>query len=245
MPYIDRRALLCAIAAGVLATITRAAVAAGSPIGWKIPLGPVTAPVGVLTRVPGEGNRIVLTVDDGVSTAVVAAFAQFAQDSGTRLTFFVNGANPSWAVNTPALRPMVDSGQVQMANHTWSHPNLSRMGLSAVDDQIRRNADFLNNTYGADGTPFFRPPFGVHNADIDRVAADQGYTTITLWSGTVGDSAPETEASLVANAAKAFQPQQIVLTHANMPTITHCYAQLTDLIASRNLQTVTLNDVFG
>jgi peptidoglycan-N-acetylglucosamine deacetylase len=85
----------------------------------------------------------------------------------------------------------------------------------------------------------------VHNADIDRVAADHGYTTIAMWSGDVGDSRPENEASLIANAGRSFQPQQIVLIHANRPTVTHCYAQLTDLIQSRNLQTVTLNDVFG
>ena len=46
-------------------------------------------------------------------------------------------------------------------------------------------------------------------------------------------------------AGKSFQPQQIVITHANLPTITHCYAQLLDIIHSRDLQTVTLNDVFG
>ena len=234
--------MLCAIAAGVLATVTRVPGAGASPARWSIPLGPVAAPAGVLTRVPGEGNRIALTVDDGASTAVVAAFAQFARDSGTRLTFFVNGANPSWSDNAPALRPLVDSGQVQMANHTWSHPNLNRMALSAVDDQIRRNADFLRNTYGTDGTPFFRPPFGAHNADIDRVAADQGYTSITMWSADVGDSAPENESSLVARAGKSFQPGQIVLMHANLPTITHCYGQLLDLIRSRNLQTVTLKE---
>src|ERR1700758_3832013 len=244
MEKMDRRTMLCAIAV-VFLTATSRAVATAAPVRWKIPLGRMPAPSGVLSRLPGDGNQMALTVDDGVSVEVVGAFAQFARDTGTRLTFFVNGANPSWSVNAPALRPMVDSGQVQMANHTWSHPYLNRMKLTAVDDQIRRNADFLRNTYGTDGTPFFRPPYGVHNADIDRVAADHGYTTVTLWSGTVGDSAPENEASLVANAAKSFQPQQIVLTHANLPTITHCYAQLTDLIASRNLQTVTLNDVFG
>jgi peptidoglycan/xylan/chitin deacetylase (PgdA/CDA1 family) len=242
---IDRRTLLWAIAAGVVAAINRAPVSSAEPIRWKIPLGRIPPPAGVLTRLPGDGNQLALTVDDGTSVPVVGAFAQFCRDTGTRLTFFVNGANPSWSVNAPALRPMADAGQVQMANHTWSHPNLSRMKLTAVDDQIRRNADFLRNTYGTDGAPFFRPPFGVHNADIDRVAADQGYTTITLWSGTLGDSAPESEASLVANAAKSFQPQQIVLSHANLPTITHCYAQLNDLIHGRNLQTVTLNDVFG
>ncbi|MBW8712213.1 MAG: polysaccharide deacetylase family protein, partial [Mycobacterium sp.] len=149
------------------------------------------------------------------------------------------------SVNAPALRPMVDSGQVQMANHTWSHPYLNRLNLGAVADQISRNADFLRTTYGMDGTPFFRPPFGVHNADIDRVAADLGYPTITMWSGDVGDSRPENENNLIGNAGKSFQPQQIVITHANLPTITHCYAQLVDIIRSHNLQTVTLNDVFG
>ena len=185
-----------------------------------------------------------LTVDDGASTAVVAAFAQFAQDSGTRLTFFVNGANSSWSVNAPALRPLVDSGQIGMGNHTWSHPRLTRMAPGEVADQIRRNADFLRNTYGSDGTPFFRPPFGAHNADVDRIAADQGYTFITMWSADVGDSAPENENGLVARAANSFQPGQIVLMHANLPTITHCYGQLLDLVHSRNLQTVTLRDVF-
>jgi len=36
-----------------------------------------------------------------------------------------------------------------------------------------------------------------------------------------------------------------VIGHANLPTVTHCYAQLLDIIQSRNLQTVTLNDVFA
>jgi peptidoglycan/xylan/chitin deacetylase (PgdA/CDA1 family) len=244
MQVMDRRTMLCAMTAVFLAAMSRA-VTTAAPVRWKIPLGKLPAPAGVLTRLAGNGNEMALTVDDGVSVPVVGAFAQFARDTGTRLTFFVNGANSSWSVNAPALRPMVDSGQVQMANHTWSHPNLNRMALAAVADQIRRNADFLRNTYGVDGTPFFRPPYGVHNADIDRVAADQGYSTVTLWSGDLLDWQRESEAALLANADKVFAPQQIVLTHANLPTITHCYSQLLDLIRSRNLQTVTLNDVFG
>ena len=251
MQNIDRRTMLCAVAGGVLAALTgapqapEAPEASASPLHVNVPLGPVSPSTAVLTRLPGQGNQVALTVDDGASTAVVAAFAQFARDSGTRLTFFVNGANNSWSVNAPALRPLVDSGQVQMANHTWSHPYLNRMSLGGVADQIRRNADFLRNTYGTDGSPFFRPPYGVHNADIDRIAADQGYTSITMWSGDVGDSSPETEASLMARAAQSFQPDQIVLMHANLPAITRCYGQLLELIHSRGLQTVTLSEVFG
>jgi peptidoglycan/xylan/chitin deacetylase (PgdA/CDA1 family) len=235
--------MLAAIALGVVASVFRVPMAAA--VRLPAAQARVPAPVGVLTRLPGDGNQLALTVDDGVSSPVVAAFAQFCRDTGTRLTFFVNGVNPSWSDNAPALRPLADSGQVQMANHTWSHPYLNRISMSAVHDQIRRNADFLRNTYGGDGAPYFRPPYGVHNADIDRVAADHGYTTVTLWSGDIGDSLPETEANLVACATGSFLPQQIVLAHANLPTITHCYDQLSQLIATRNLQTVTLNDVFN
>jgi len=244
MPNLDRRVLLRAIAVGTLAAAGSAAPAYAAPIR-SAPAARVPAPNGVLTRLPGDGNLLAFIVDDGTSVEVVAAFAQFCRDTGTRITFFVNGVNRSWTVNAPALRPMVDSGQIQLGNHTWSHPNITGLGAAAVADQIRRNADFLANTYGVDGTPFFRPPYGRHTPDTDRVAADLGYHTIAMWSGTVGDSRPITEGDLIAAAAGSFQPQQIVLAHANLPPITHCYAQLVDLIHSRNLQTVTLNDVFS
>jgi peptidoglycan-N-acetylglucosamine deacetylase len=232
---------LTAIAVGTLAAIAGAPDAAAVRI---VSAGRVSAPIGVLTRLPGDGNQLALTVDDGASSSVVAAFTQFCRDTGIRLTFFVNGANRSWTDNAPAIRPMVDSGQIQVANHTWSHPYLNKISLTAVHDQIQHNADFLRGTYGTDGTPFFRPPYGVHNGDIDRVAADLGYTTVTMWSGTIGDSLPETADNLVSAAQRSFTPQQIVLAHANLPTITTCYDRLANLIANRKLQTVTLNDVF-
>jgi peptidoglycan/xylan/chitin deacetylase (PgdA/CDA1 family) len=241
VPTFDRRTVLAAIAVGTLAAITRAPIAEATR---TIPSSRVTPPLGVLTRLPGDGNQLALTVDDGASSAVVGAFTQFCRDTGIRLTFFVNGANRSWTENAAGIRPMVDSGQIQVANHTWSHPYLNRISLSAVHDQLQRNADFLRGTYGTDGTPYFRPPYGVHNGDIDRVAADLGYTTVTLWSGNIGDSLPETAANLVSCAQRSFTPQQIVLAHANLPTITQCYDQLARLITDRGLQTVTLNDVF-
>ncbi|MBV9512480.1 MAG: polysaccharide deacetylase family protein [Mycobacteriaceae bacterium] len=231
-----------AIAVGVLAAASRPPTAFAYPAGRA---GRVPPPSGVLTRLPGDGNLLALTVDDGASVEVVSAFATFCRDSGTRLTFFVNGANSSWSVNAPQLRPMVESGQIQMGNHTWSHPYITKITTAALTDQIQRNKTFLQNTYGVDGTPFFRPPYGVHNDATDKIVADLGYPTITMWSTTIGDSNVENEQQLLGAAQQAFLGQQIVLAHANRPTITHTYPQLLDIIASRNLQTVTLNDVFG
>ena len=51
-----------------------------------------------------------------------AALTEFAKDTGVRLTYFVNGAYV-WTENRDLLRPLVDDGQIQLGNHTWSHPD--------------------------------------------------------------------------------------------------------------------------
>ncbi|HTX96514.1 MAG TPA: polysaccharide deacetylase family protein [Mycobacterium sp.] len=76
------------------------------------------------------------------------------------------------------LAPMVESGQVQLGNHTWSHPDITRIGLDAVADQIRRNGDFLRTTYGVDGTPYFRPPYCL--AQLRNIINSHGLHTVTL-----------------------------------------------------------------
>ena len=96
---------------------------------------------GVLTKLPGDGNLLALTVDDGVNTDVVRLYTQFAKDTGVRLTYFVNGIYRSWTDNLALLRPLVESGQVQLGNHSWSHPNLTKVPVSRVAQQISRNDD--------------------------------------------------------------------------------------------------------
>ena len=126
MACVDRRTVLAAIAVGTIAVVTGGPAALASPV---MPRAKVAAPVGVLTRLPGDGNQLALTVDDGASSPVVAAFAQFCRDTGTRLTFFVNGDNRSWTDNVGTLRPMVDSGQISfIATQFLKAPSRYRYG---------------------------------------------------------------------------------------------------------------------
>jgi peptidoglycan-N-acetylglucosamine deacetylase len=203
-----------------------------------------TAPGPLIDRLPGRGRTLALTVDDGVSSAVVEAYARFVQASGVRLTFFPNGAYPSWTEHKALLRPLVDSGQVQLGNHTWSHPNLLSCSDSEVAEQISRNERFLRDTFGVSGRPFLRSPFGAHSPRIDRLAAEHGYGVITTWYGSLGDSMLLPASELMANAREWLRPQSIVIGHANHPTVIHLFGQLLELIRQRSLQTVTLDDVF-
>jgi peptidoglycan/xylan/chitin deacetylase (PgdA/CDA1 family) len=198
----------------------------------------------VLSVLPGQGDLLALTVDDGADTDVVRLYTQFARDTGLRLTYFVNGSYRSWTDNKALLQPLVESGQIQLGNHTWSHPDLTRLSPTQIADQIRHNHTFLTNTYGIDARPYLRPPYGRHNAAVRAVAADLGYTITTMWTGSLADSTVITEDYIITMADTYFRPHNIVIGHLNHPPVTHVFDRLTDVIRDRALRTVTLNDVF-
>jgi peptidoglycan/xylan/chitin deacetylase (PgdA/CDA1 family) len=203
-----------------------------------------SAASGAIFGLPGDGPIIALTVDDGASTEVVAAYTKFAADSGLRLTFFLNGKRPSWTDNAPALRPLVDIGQVQVANHTWSHPDLRSLSAGGIVDELMSNHDFIQSTYGVDARPYFRPPYGYRNDHVDAAAASVGYTVPTMWYGSLADSTQISDADLLDYANRWMLPQHIVIGHANFPTVTRHFDDLAHIIRSRGLVPVTLNDVF-
>ncbi len=199
---------------------------------------------GALRTLPGEGDLLALTLDDGVNSDVVRAYTQLARDTGVRMTFFVNGIYDSWSENRDMLLPLVESGQIQLGNHTWSHPDLTALPHNMISEELTRNDEFLKKTYGVGAKPYYRPPYAKRNATVDAVAADLGYTAPTLWSGSLSDSTLITEDYILKMADQYFTPQAIVIGHLNHLPVTHVYPQLIDIIRSRNLRTVTLNDVF-
>jgi len=203
----------------------------------------IPVPGGVLSSLPGE-DLLALTVDDGVDSEVVRAYTQLAKDTGLRLTYFVNGIYRSWTDHTDLLRPLVDDGQIQLANHTWSHPDLTRLPLADVAEEFRRNHEFLWKTYGVDARPYYRPPYGAHNEHVDKLAGELGYTTTTLWSGDLQDHLRISAEEVARNAERYFTAQTIVIGHLNHDPVTHVYGYLFELIRERGLRTVTLDDVY-
>ncbi|WP_091323762.1 polysaccharide deacetylase family protein [Geodermatophilus ruber] len=253
----ERRRFLLFLAAGLAgAAVSRGTaglvVAEQAPLPTAVPASatePVTPalepPVGVVDRLPGEGTSLALTVDDGTSSEVVEAFCTLAADTGVRLTFFPNGRYRSWEENGDLLQPLIDSGQVAMGNHTWSHPDITMLGDDELAEEIGRNRDFLASTFGVRDSPFFRPPFGARNERTDRICAEQGHPTVVMWNGTLSDHRVITGDQLLAAAREWFTAQAIVVGHANHRTVTTVYDELLALIADRGLKTVTLADVWA
>lgn len=199
----------------------------------------------IITALPEDaGDTVAITVDDGADSSVVDAYLDFARDSGVRLTFFVTSSYPGWTDCKDKMTPLVESGQVQLGNHTVTHAGLTSLDESGIISEVSQCEEFLNSTYGVTDTPFIRPPYGYRDGLTDSVCAKLGYTTSTMWYGSFGDSGLLTEDVLLGEAQKWLLAQHIVIGHANFPTVTHLYGQIIDILRERNLLTATLDDVY-
>jgi peptidoglycan/xylan/chitin deacetylase (PgdA/CDA1 family) len=201
---------------------------------------------GVLRHGPSGTRQIALTIDDGYCIDCVARYVDFAQRTGIHLTFSPNGIYDSaWAPQAAVLRPLIEAGQVQIINHTFSHPRLTRLRTSRIKRELDRNEQWIIKTFATIARPYYRPPFGVHNDTVDSVAADLGFDRVVLWNGSFSDSTVITPEFLMSQARKYLQPGVIMLGHANHPTVLGLFDEITRLISDRRLEPVTLHEMFG
>jgi peptidoglycan/xylan/chitin deacetylase (PgdA/CDA1 family) len=201
-----------------------------------LPGGPV-----VIREGPSTTNQIALTVDDGYCAGCVAAYTDFAERTGICLTFSPNGTyGPAWEPQAATLARLVERGQLQIINHTFTHQGLIGAGTSVVREELERNEAWIGSTFRTTSRPWWRPPYGQFDDAVQDAAAELGYDRLVMWNGSYADAQLVTPEFLLAQASQAFRPGGIVLGHANHPTVLSLFGPLVEMLHQRDLQPVTL-----
>ena len=200
---------------------------------------------GPQTGLPGEGKYIAWTVDDGADPEVVRAYAEFSRRTGTRLTFFINGQYPAFRQHRDLLLPLVKSGQLQIANHTYSHAALTSLTDEQIVQELARNDEEIRRLFGVSSKPYFRPPYGYYDARVLAAAASCGFTRPVLWYGSLADSSNISSAEVYAYAEKYALAQHIVIGHLNYRGVVSELDRIRALLDRRGLKTVTIRDYYG
>ena len=209
------------------------------------PVPEARAWTGPQTGLPGEGKYIAWTVDDGADPEVVRAYAEFSHRTGTRLTFFINGQYPAFRQHRDLLLPLVKSGQLQIANHTYSHAALTSLTDEQIVQELTRNDEEIRRLFGVSSKPYFRPPYGYYDARVLAAAASCGFTRPVLWYGSLADSSNISSAEVYAYAEKYALAQHIVIGHLNYRGVVSELDRIRALLDRRGLKTVTIRDYYG
>lgn len=174
--------------------------------------GPLTAPQ---TMAPAFHSatigtpHLALTFDDGPHGTLTPRLLDILAQRRVKATFYVIGRNVE--ANPKIARRIVEEGH-EIANHTWSHPQLSRLSADRVAEELRRTHETVLDVTGVRMSNL-RPPYGAFNDRVRQVAFDRhGYDTI-MWSVDPLDwkyrNAERVTRELVAGAA----PGAVLLCH--------------------------------
>jgi len=191
-----------------------------------------------------DSPQIAWTVDDGCSAESIDSYIQLATENDLRFTFFVYSEMAPWKSQAEVLRPLVDSGQIQLANHSHTHRDLTTLSQTEIKKDLMKCHSFIQKTYGVDARPYFRAPYGALNSKVIEAAAQVGYTRPVSWSSSLVDMPKQTTNGLLGHADICFKDGNIVLSHSNNLVVSKNFEALLALINERNLSLVTLNDVF-
>ncbi|MFC8866142.1 polysaccharide deacetylase family protein [Streptomyces sp. NPDC057148] len=147
-----------------------------------------------------------LTFDDGPSGNTQALLNALRQN-GLRATMFNQG---QYAAQNPSLvRAQVDAG-MWVANHSYTHPHMTRLSQAQMDSEISRTQQAIANAGG--GTPkLFRPPYGETDATLRSVEAKYGLTEV-IWDVDSQDWNNASTDAIVQAVSRAGDGQ-VVLMH--------------------------------
>ena len=124
------------------------------------------------------GPEVLLTFDDGPHPTLTPKLLDCLAEHGATGVFFVIGQR----VASPAGRAIIRRAHAEghrIGNHTFTHPDLTKLTEAQVRDEIVRTGDLL--TEFLTDHKLFRPPYGAHNSVVDRVVRELDYHMV-LWN---------------------------------------------------------------
>lgn len=125
----------------------------------------------------GPPVSIELTFDDGPNPIYTPLILHILARYHIHATFFTIGRQVQ---SYPSLVRQEHQQEDVVGNHSWNHPDLTRLTPQAIHTQLQATSVVIQRTTGASPL-FFRPPYGSTNAQVRRVASQLGLQQI-LWT---------------------------------------------------------------
>lgn len=127
---------------------------------------------------PSEEKVIYLTFDTGYDNNVLSSILAVLKEKKVKSTFFVTG---DFVVREQELlKSIFEHGHI-VANHTWSHKNITRLNDSELEFELAKVAEECEKITNHKMHKFFRPPAGVFDRESLLKVKNLGYTTF-FWS---------------------------------------------------------------
>ncbi|WP_418931931.1 polysaccharide deacetylase family protein [Hominenteromicrobium sp.] len=168
----------------------------------------------------GDTNKkeIYITFDAGFENGNTERILDALKKHGVKATFFLVG---NYFETQPKLvKRMAEEGHT-IGNHTYSHPDMSKIGdIQSFQTELQKNEALYRDVLGSEMPKLYRPPQGKFCEENLKMAQQLGYSTV-FWSlayvDWYTDDQPTPEQAC-SNLLPRIHPGAVVLLHSTSST---------------------------
>lgn len=186
-----------------------------------------------------DGPYIALTFDDGPHATLTPKLLDLLAAHHMKATFFVVGQNA--ADHPDILRRAFREGH-EIANHSWSHPNLGKMPDEAVRREVQKTDDAIVAATGKRPT-LLRPPYGSITARQKRWIHDDFGYRIIIWDVDPLDWKRPGPSVVCSRILKETHAGSIVLAHDIHPPTLEAMPATFDQLDRKGFKSVTVSEL--
>jgi peptidoglycan/xylan/chitin deacetylase (PgdA/CDA1 family) len=212
--------------AGLL-SLFLSALAAGAQDSSPTPT-PSSAKPATYAQARVDQPYIAMTFDDGPSAENTPRLLEMLKQRNIKATFFLIGQNAS--SNPDLVRRILAEGH-EIGNHSWTHPQLSKLSDDRVTAEITQTQDAIKDASGFTPT-LLRPPYGAITPRQREWIENRFGLNIILWSVDPFDWKRPGASVITQRILSQTRPGAIILSHdIHKQTVDAMPATLDALIA--------------
>src|SRR5690606_16430888 len=161
----------------------------------------------IIYKGSSHSKKVALTFDDGPDIEVTSKILDILKKENVPATFFVTGKMVK--AHPKMLTRIYEEGHV-IGNHTWSHPQLTKISKEQLDYQIKQTNQLVEKIIGKK-ILLVRPPYGATNPSVQQYLKQQGYMIINWsvdtndWQGNSGPKIQQIVKQQLTNGAIVLQ----------------------------------------
>ena len=191
-----------------------------------------------LWRGESRFKEVALTFDDGPHPDFTLRLLTLLKQLDVKATFFVVGKKVDQA---PWIVSQTLTDGHEIANHTFHHINLDKVGQPVVEEEIRLCNEAVKRACGKTPT-LFRPPGGHHHSQIMSGAEKMGMQVI-LWTDDPADFAKPGADVILSRILKEVANGSDILLHDGVEQTLEMLPELVCKLKRDGYRFVTLSEM--
>jgi peptidoglycan/xylan/chitin deacetylase (PgdA/CDA1 family) len=215
-------------------------VAAPAPAPAATP-APASAPQITFSQCRVEGPYVAMTFDDGPHGANTPRLLDMLKQRGIKATFFIVG---QCAAEFPDIMKRIVAEGHEIANHSWSHPQLTKLGEESVTDQLQKTHDVIKQTTGIEAK-VMRPPFGAFTPNQRSWANKKWGYKIIMWDVDPLDWKVRNAEHVKSEILKRTVAGSIILAHDIHKTTVDAMPETLDGLVAKGFKFVSVSELLA